>query len=188
MFVWCFQPENCSLSLNDFQQKFWIFLHHTLIQLPCSTVIALTCVVLTTYFEVVIASPRGLHLGMHTKKLKESAGRCPKQLQIVLLVARVCTLQHSVSIGRGNHAGSHLMQWGITAWDWWKDSLPNSNRTTVRRFSNFNLLRGRCTLLPFCFALTSLCAPVGTNRLHSTWTFLNLKLDRMSSEVLPVTE
>ena len=36
----------------------------------------------------------------------------------------------------------------------------NSNRTTVRTFSNFNLLRGRCMLLPFPSALTSLCAPV----------------------------
>ena len=35
----------------------------------------------------------------------------------------------------------------------------NSNGTTVRKFSNFNLLRGRCTLLPFPSTLTSLCAP-----------------------------
>jgi len=35
----------------------------------------------------------------------------------------------------------------------------NSNGTTVRTFSNFNLLHGRCTLLPFPSALTSLCAP-----------------------------
>ena len=31
----------------------------------------------------------------------------------------------------------------------------NSNGTTVRMFSNFNLLCGRCTLLPFPSALTS---------------------------------
>ena len=31
----------------------------------------------------------------------------------------------------------------------------NSNRT----FSNFNLLRGRCTLVPFPSAFMSLCAP-----------------------------
>ena len=30
----------------------------------------------------------------------------------------------------------------------------------MRTFSNFNLLRGRCTLLLFLSALTSLCAPV----------------------------
>jgi len=36
----------------------------------------------------------------------------------------------------------------------------NSNGTTVRTLSNFNLLCGRCTLLPFPSALTSLCAPV----------------------------
>ena len=35
----------------------------------------------------------------------------------------------------------------------------NSNGTTVRTFSNFNLLHGRCTLLPFPSALTSSCAP-----------------------------
>ena len=35
----------------------------------------------------------------------------------------------------------------------------NSNGTTVRTFSNFNLLRGRCTLLPVPSALMSLCAP-----------------------------
>ena len=35
----------------------------------------------------------------------------------------------------------------------------NSNWTTVRTFSNFNLLCGCCTLLPFPSALTSLCAP-----------------------------
>jgi len=39
----------------------------------------------------------------------------------------------------------------------------NSNGTTVRMFSNFNLLRGRCMLLPFPSALTSLCAPVAGN-------------------------
>jgi len=32
----------------------------------------------------------------------------------------------------------------------------NSNGTTVRTFSKFNLLHGRCTLLPFPSALTSL--------------------------------
>jgi len=31
----------------------------------------------------------------------------------------------------------------------------NSNGTTVRTFSNFNFLRGRCMLLPFPSALTS---------------------------------
>jgi len=35
----------------------------------------------------------------------------------------------------------------------------NSNGTTVRTFSNFNLLCGCCTLLPFPSTLTSLCAP-----------------------------
>jgi len=35
----------------------------------------------------------------------------------------------------------------------------NSNRTTMRTFSNFNLLRGCCTLLPFPATLMSLCAP-----------------------------
>jgi len=35
----------------------------------------------------------------------------------------------------------------------------NSNGTTVRMFSNFNLLHGHCTLLPFPPAPTSLCAP-----------------------------
>ena len=39
----------------------------------------------------------------------------------------------------------------------------NSNRTTVRTFSNFNLLHGRCMLLPFPSALTSLCAPVAVS-------------------------
>ena len=39
----------------------------------------------------------------------------------------------------------------------------NSNGTTVRTFSNFNLLRGHCMLLPFPSALTSLCAPVSTH-------------------------
>ena len=34
----------------------------------------------------------------------------------------------------------------------------NSNGITVRTFPKFNLLRGRCTLLPFPSALTSLCA------------------------------
>jgi len=37
--------------------------------------------------------------------------------------------------------------------------LKNSNGTTVRTFSNFNLLRGRCMFLPFPSALTSLCTP-----------------------------
>ena len=39
----------------------------------------------------------------------------------------------------------------------------NSNGTTVRTFSNFNLLRGHCMLLPFPSTLTSLCAPVSTH-------------------------
>jgi len=40
----------------------------------------------------------------------------------------------------------------------------DNNKTNVRTFSIFNLLRGRCTLLPFPFALTSLCAPDGSQR------------------------
>jgi len=35
----------------------------------------------------------------------------------------------------------------------------NSNGTTMRTFSNFNLVHGHCTLLPFPSALTSLCTP-----------------------------
>ena len=40
----------------------------------------------------------------------------------------------------------------------------NSNRTTVRTFSNFNLLCGHCMLLPFPSALTLLCVPDYTCR------------------------
>ena len=36
----------------------------------------------------------------------------------------------------------------------------NSSATTVGMFSNFTLLRDRCTLLPFPSTLTSLCAPL----------------------------
>ena len=54
----------------------------------------------------------------------------------------------------------------------------NSNGTTVRTFSNFNLLHGRCTLLPFASALTSLCTPVLTNSiLHQ---FRPLKCHQMT--------
>ena len=44
----------------------------------------------------------------------------------------------------------------------------NSNGTTVRTFSNFNLLRGRCALLPFPSTLTSLCAPDVTHLTYSS--------------------
>jgi len=45
----------------------------------------------------------------------------------------------------------------------------NSNGTTVRTFSNFNLLRDHCTLLPFPSTLTSLCTPETTE-----WTVVDL--------------
>jgi len=46
---------------------------------------------------------------------------------------------------------------------WAKDS----NGTTVRTFADFNLLCGHRTLLPFPYALTSLCAP--GREIHGTW-------------------
>ena len=45
----------------------------------------------------------------------------------------------------------------------------NSNGTTVRTFSNFNLLRDHCMLLPFPSTLTSLCTPETTE-----WTVVDL--------------
>ena len=47
--------------------------------------------------------------------------------------------------------------------------VQNSNGTTVRTFSNFNLLRGRCMLLPFSSTLTSLCAPGKTTPPHPSY-------------------
>jgi len=43
----------------------------------------------------------------------------------------------------------------------------NSNGTTLRTFLNFNLLHGRCMLLPFPSTPTSLCAPANSNNLQS---------------------
>jgi len=45
----------------------------------------------------------------------------------------------------------------------------NSNGTTVRMFSKFNLLCGCCTLLPFPSILTSLCTPGNINVLGQSF-------------------
>ena len=45
----------------------------------------------------------------------------------------------------------------------------NSNRTTVRMFSKFNLLCGRCTLLSFPSILMSLCTPGNINVLGQSF-------------------
>ena len=71
-------------------------------------------------------------------------------MDTILCLTTICRLASAVVGQWSNTCASNV---------WAK----NSNRTTVRTFSNFNLLHGRCMLLPFPSALTSLCAPVAVS-------------------------